>query len=130
MELYALDINEYDNLGAVMVYDKPEIADMSSTIEVHQFDLRSDTLDAMNVSISRNLTFRAIYAEKLGVSYFKVTAIAIMQQKKVLVIALKDVGLLFYSMDHQEVIKLEQLPSRLSLIGTFFINRIFPQTDN
>ena len=130
MELYALDINEYDNLGAVMVYDKPEIADMSSTIEVHQFDLRSDTLDAMNVSISRNLTFRAIYAEKLGVSYFKVTAIAIMQQKKVLVIALKDVGLLFYSMDHQEVIKLEQLPSRLSTIGTFFINRIFPQTDN
>lgn len=130
MELYALDINEYDNLGAVMVYDKPEIADMSSTIEAYQFDLRSDTLDAKNVSIARNLTFRAIYAEKLGVSYFKVTAIAIMQQKKVLVIALKDVGLLFYSMDHQEVIKLEQLPSRLSRIGTFFINRIFPQTDN
>jgi hypothetical protein len=35
MELYALDLNEYDNLGGVMVYDKPVIADMSSTIELY-----------------------------------------------------------------------------------------------
>ncbi len=43
---------------------------------------------------------KSIFDGRLNLNVFKATAIAFLPELKVLVIALKDIGLMFYTIDH------------------------------
>lgn len=82
-------------MGALLVYDTPG----SSSIEQHTFDLRDQNLNCSNVSLERNYSFYSVYAERLGIDTFKVTAMAILPETKTAIFALKDLGLLLFNID-------------------------------
>ena len=64
-----------DAFSVVFVYDDPKQMDASSRIEVYNFDLRDP--DPNSVKIGRNLTFKSIYSDRIGIN-LKVSCLAIL----------------------------------------------------
>lgn len=100
IEAYPINPNQRDYLGAVLAYDDPNQIDSSSRIEQYIFDLYDKNIDSTNVTITRNLTFKSLYSERLNLAVFKVTAIKLIRSKGILIIGLLDVGLMLYDFDH------------------------------
>lgn len=128
IDAYPIDPTERDNLGAIIVYDDADEVDSSSRIEQYYFDLRDKKVDSTNVTIARNLTFKALYAERLEQNTFKVTAIKLIRENGLLVIALRDVGIMLYDFDQHKTIKIVTIKSRLQL-DTLMITAIDPSTE-
>lgn len=112
---------ERDYLGAVLVYDDPKQGDSSSRIEQYIFDLRDRNKDCNNVTIMRNLTFKALYSERLDLASFKVTAIKIIKDKGLLLIGLLDIGLMLYDLDSHRSLKVVYIKKRLMLDALMII---------
>jgi hypothetical protein len=63
----------------------------------------------------KNMTFKAIYAERLELSTFKVTSIKLLPDRSLLLISLLDIGVMLYDFDSQLVIKIVPVKQRLIL---------------
>jgi hypothetical protein len=86
-------------LGVFAVYQFPGKLPAGSRIELLTVDLgdesRMDERDNY-VKIERNLTFKALYIEHLGINHFNVMAIKYLAETGTLFLATKNFGLIIY----------------------------------
>lgn len=88
--------------------------------------------DPAKVKIYRNTSFKAIYSDRYGVN-LKVSSLALIPEKRLMILGVRRIGLIFYNLDHLKILKIESLASRFIFGATnpsvLDIIEILPQND-